>query len=75
MITHSFVRGYRIMVITLAFQANDVSSILTIRSRILVLTSPRPIAILNRIRKCNKVKTKLNKYAKGRLRSGHPLKS
>ena len=39
MITHSFVRGYRIMVITLAFQANDVSSILTIRSRILVLTS------------------------------------
>lgn len=34
MITHSFVRGYRIMVITLAFQANDVSSILTIRSRI-----------------------------------------
>ena len=32
MITHPFVRGYSIMVITLAFQANDVSSILTIRS-------------------------------------------
>ena len=58
MITHFFVHGYRIMVITLAFQANDVSSILTIRSRILVLTSFRPIAILNSIRKCNQVKTK-----------------
>ena len=46
------------MVITLAFQANDVSSILTIRFRILVLTSLRPIAILNSIRKCNQVKTK-----------------
>lgn len=34
MITHSFVRGYRIMVITSAFQADDVNSILTIRSRI-----------------------------------------
>ena len=31
-ITHSFVCGYRIRVITSAFQADDVSSILTIRS-------------------------------------------